>query len=421
MPGLEVFLTTMPDTDWLENRFSEIRPKAVAALTRQFRDLDLAEEAFATSCLRAVKNWRTHGLPDDPLAWLLTVGRNAGRDILRKQKRSQDELSEEGSENPETDYITTLDENGLRDDVLRLLFICCHPSLSTQDQSAVALKIVTGMTTEEIASAFLVKPRTMEQRITRAKKAINNAGVPFETPDMMERNRRLNSVMLMLYLLFNEGWSANSGEVVLKIPVCEEAIRLTRLLLTLFPGSSELMGLLALCLFQHSRRNTRATQNGTLVPLEEQDRRYWDHDMIREASSLMEKARRHAAPGSYQIQAAIAAVHASALHTKETNWHEIERLYRALYEFEPTPVIKLNHASALAKTEGPQAALDALSAVSDELATYRWYHAACAAFYHELGKFDLSAHAYQTVLELGVTEQERAFVLKKIAELEKKS
>ncbi len=407
------------DAGWFENRFSEIRPKAVAALTRQFRDLDLAEEAFATGCLKAIRHWRENGLPDDPLAWLLTVSRNTGRDILRKESRLPPDEETGILSNPEEDYITRLDQDGLRDDVLRLLFICCHPSLSTQDQSALALRIVTGMTVGEIAAAFLVKPKTMEQRLTRAKKTVAQADIPFETPDMMERNRRLNSVMLMLYLLFNEGWSAHSGGDFVKLRVCEEAIRLARLLLGLFPGSSELMGLLSLFLFQHSRRHSRLDDLGSLIPLDDQDRTGWDRSMILEASALLEKALRHAAPGTYQIQAAIAAVHAQASHSDATDWQELERLYAALYRLEPTPVVKLNQATVIGKTRGPKAALDALKSLEESLKDYRWYHAACAAFYMELADFARARSAYLTVLDLFPTDQEEQFILKKIADCEK--
>lgn len=362
---------------WFEARFAAIRPKALAALARQFRDVDLAEEAFATACLRALKTWPANGLPDDPFAWLLTVGRNAAFDRLRRERpvtaldpdREMAPLAD-GQPDIEHALVEALDQDALRDDVLRLLFICCHPDLAQQDQLALALKIVAGMSVDEIARAFLVKPKSMEQRITRAKRKVTEAGIPFETPDLAERARRMKAVSLMLYLLFNEGWSASSGELQIKKPLCDEAIRLARLLLELFPGLSELMGLLALFLFQHSRCQARLDVKGDLVPLENQDRSLWDQAMIREGRALLQKAHRHGAPGPYQIQAAIAAVHAEASQEHETDWRRIEGLYQALYAIEPTPVIRLNQAAALAKVEGPAAALALIDPLASALQNY---------------------------------------------------
>lgn len=412
----------MTDHAWLEARFTAVRPKAIAALTRQLRDLDLAEEAFATSCLRAVKVWPEKGVPNDPLAWLLTVGRNAGLDIIRRKSRAAANPPEaETVEAPEDGYIDQIDNDGLRDDVLRLLFICCHPNLTPQDQLALALRIVTGMSVDEIASAFLVKPKTMEQRITRAKRAVARADVPFETPDLKERLNRFRTVSVMLYLLFNEGWSASSGDIQIRLPLCEEAIRLARLLLNLFPGMSEMMGLLALFLFQHSRRHARLDDQGHIVRLEEQDRSLWDLEMIAEADSLLEKAWRHGAPGPYQIQAAIAAVHARAQAPDEADWQELAQLYAALYVLEPTPVVKLNHAAAVANIEGPEAALAMLEPLAGDLENYRWFHAARAGFLHELKRYGDAKLAYEAALHLDPTDAERHFLQQKIDECDKSS
>ena len=258
---------------WLEARFAEIRPKAIAALMRQFRDLDLAEEAFSASCLKAVQVWPRRGLPDDPLAWLLTVGRNAGIDSLRRMARSRNAASpDRADQDAEGDVVDRIDMGGLRDDVLRLLFICCRPDLTVQDQSALALRIVGGLSVAEIARAFLVKPKAMEQRITRAKRAAVRADIPFRTPDLAERHTRLKTVSLLVYLMFNEGWSASAGDTLIKAPLCEEAIRLARLLLDLFPSVSELMGLLALFLLQHSRRRARIGPEGDLIALDHRRR-----------------------------------------------------------------------------------------------------------------------------------------------------
>ncbi len=404
---------------WLEARFAEIRPKAVAALTRQFRDLELAEEAFAVSCLRAVQAWPKRGRPDDPFAWLLAVGRNAGIDILRRAARARDlGLPEPPAPAAEDALIADLDAGGLRDDVLRLLFICCHPDLAPRDQSALALRIVAGLSVAEIARAFLIKPKAMEQRLTRAKRTATRAEVPFETPDLAERHKRLRTVSLMVYLLFNEGWSASTGETQIRTALCEEAIRLARLLLDLFPAVGELMGLLALFLFQHSRRLARLDAVGELVPLDDQDRTSWDRAMTTEARALLEKALRHAAPGPYQIQAAIAAVHAAAPAADDTDWREIERLYAALYLLEPTPVVKLNHAVAVAKVDGPAAALDMLATLADALDAYKWFHTTRAAFLTELGDFGAAGAAYQRALSLDTTAPERRHLRRKITACE---
>ena len=411
---------------WLEARFAAIRPRAIAALTRQFRDVELAEEAFAVASIRALKAWPEQGLPDDPFAWLLKVGRNAALDALRKDKHAcaldieHDGSAPDASGDVEKKLIEELDQAGLRDDVLRLLFICCHPDLSRQDQLALALKIVVGMSVDEIACAFLVKTKTMEQRITRAKRTIAAADVPFETPDLAERARRFRAVSLMLYLLFNEGWSASSGDVQIKTPLCEEAIRLARLLLDLFPGLSELMGLLALFLFQHSRCSARCDQAGDLVPLEQQDRALWDRGMIAEGKALLQKAHRHGMPGPYQLQAAIAGEHARAAHDDDTDWTEIERLYGELYAIEPTPVIRLNQAAALSKVKGPKAALAIIEPLAPELETYRWYHAARGALLFDLKSYGEARAAYQQALLLRPTEPEKRFLEERIADCEKK-
>ncbi len=405
---------------WFEASFAAIRPKALAALTRQFRDVDLAEEAFAIASVRALKAWQEKGLPDDPFAWLLKVGRNAALDILRKNRcASVLHVELDIPVDAEQKLIEALDQDGLRDDVLRLLFICCHPDLSRQDQLALALKIVAGMSVDEIARAFLIKPKTMEQRITRAKRSIAQADIPFEPPDLAERARRFKAVSLMLYLLFNEGWSASSGEVQIKTPLCNEAIRLARLLLDLFPGLSELMGLLALFLFQHSRWKSRLDQAGDLVPLERQDRSSWDVLMINEAKALLQKAGRHGPPGPYQIQAAIAAVHAEARHDDETDWRRIEGLYEALYAIEPTPVVRLNQAAALAKNRGPDAALAMIELLAPDLRAYRWYHAARATFLFDLGKLGEAKAAYRHALHLGPTGPEKRFLAGRIKACEK--
>lgn len=407
---------------WLEASFAECRPRAIAALTRQFRDMDIAEEAFGDACLKALSVWPKSGAPKNPFAWLLVASRNAGIDRLRKMKRQAAwAKSPPDADLPpvEDTQIGIIDEDGLRDDVLRLLFICCHPALKRQDQLAVALKIVAGMSVAEIARAFLIKPKTMERRITRAKRTISENPIPFEVPSLAERARRLNEVSLMVYLLFNEGWSTSGSETQFKLALCEEAIRLARLLLDLFPGMSEQMGLLALLLFQHSRRQTRMNVDGELVSLENQVREKWDHSMIAEANVLLEKAARHGTAGPYQLQAAIAGTHAIAPSDRETDWARIESLYGSLYRIHPTPVIRLNQAAAVSRTLGPVAALEMIEPLAGELATYRWFHTARAFFLSDFGDYAGAAAAYRTAANLQPTLPELRILKEKIIECEK--
>jgi len=298
---------------WIDAALSAARPKAVGALLRYFRDLDQAEEAFQEACLRALKTWPVNGPPRDPAAWLILVGRNVALDDVRRRSKTQALPPEEilsDLDDAEADLAERLDSAHYRDDVLRLLFICCHPDLPAVQQIALALRIVSGLTVGEIARAFLVGEAAMEQRITRAKSRVAAAAVPFETPGAVERSERLGSVAAMIYLLFNEGYSATGGSAHVRASLCEEAIRLARLLLGLFPGEPEIMGLTALLLFQHARARARLDSDGNIVLLEDQDRGLWNRDMIAEGLALVDKALRHRRPGSYQVQAAIAALHA---------------------------------------------------------------------------------------------------------------
>jgi RNA polymerase sigma-70 factor, ECF subfamily len=413
----------MSGPDWLEARFRQERPRALAALNRFFRDLDLAEEALAIACERAVSAWGRSGLPADPLAWLLTVARNAGLDIVRRERRRKQLLAgavqPDATGDEESLHIGQLDEGELSDDVLRLLFICCHPALSPQDQAALALRVVAGLSVEEIASAFLVRFSAMEKRLTRAKAQIASTNSSFETPGPAERLERQRVVSLMIYLMFNEGWSASSGPVQVRQALCEEAIRLARLLLRLFPSAAELQGLLALMLFHYARRDGRTDAQGRPLTLDEQDRSGWDKGMIAEAMSLLEKALRHGAPGPLQIQAAIAAAHASAGTAAETDWHEIERLYRMLAILEPTPVVRLNHAAAVARTGGPQRAVEMLEPLAAELDGYRWFHTSRAGLLLELGRRGEAKAAFERAMELGPTEPERQILREKITLCEK--
>jgi RNA polymerase sigma-70 factor (ECF subfamily) len=396
------------------------RPKVVAALTRQFRSLDVAEEAFQEACVRALVKWPEKGVPRDPTAWLLLTGRNATIDRLRKDKRLvfNNEILDSGqsSDDVERDIAEQLDMSDLRDDVLRLMFMCCHHDLSLQDQLALALKVIAGFSVEKIARAFVVKPKAMEQRITRAKKKAGDIAAQLETPSLQQRTARLDAVCVMVYLLFNEGYSASGGDVHIHEELCEEAIRLLRLLLALFPAQSEVMGLLALCLFQHSRRKARLGTSGDLVPLDAQDRSLWRREEISEGQVLLEKALRRGRAGPYQIQAAIAATHCRAADAAKTDWLEIERLYEALEHVQPSPIVSLNRAVAVSKVRDAGAALEHLDALAETLGGYLYFHTTRASLLREVGSPALAATAYRQALMLGPTGQEADHIRQQIAE-----
>ena len=280
----------MNDVGWIDSVLRAARPQAVGALLRYFRSLDQAEESFQEACLRALKTWPVNGPPRDPVAWLVLVGRNVGLDELRRGRNSgplpaDHEISD--LEDTERDIAERLDNSHYRDDVLRLLFICCHPDLTAVQQIALALRVVSGLSVKEIARAFLVGESAMEQRITRAKSRVAQAEVAFAAPDAVERAARLGVVAAVIYLLFNEGYSASGGDVHVRVPLCDEAIRLSRLLLTLFPGEPEVMGLTALLLLQHARTAARLDADGVIVLLEDQDRSLWNRDMIAEGYALI--------------------------------------------------------------------------------------------------------------------------------------
>lgn len=405
-------------SDWLEATFSQQRPRAIAALTRVFRDIDTAEEAFADACLKALTAWPRDGAPRDPLAWLLTTARNSALDHVRKSKRRAAILSRH-TEEFQPVPAETPDPDEMRDDVLRLLFICCHPELDRKDQIAIALRVVLGLRVDEIASAFLVKPKTMEQRITRAKKKIAGNPVAFETPSPAERGARLGEVSLMIYLMFSEGWSTSTGPKQMKLTLCEEAIRLARLLVALFPAMGEQAALLALLLFQHARRGARIDASGRLVALDDQDRDLWDRADIAEATALLQKAQRIGHRGVYIIQAAVAAAHARAASAEDTDWALIEAHYAALHALQPTPVIRLNQIAVQAKLQGPRYALKAMEALERDLSTYRWFHAMRGGLLQDAGDHKAAIDAFATALTLAPTDPERVAITEKIGVSEK--
>lgn len=403
----------MTDLRWIDAALTSARPQAVAALLRYFRDLDTAEEAFQEASLRALKVWPEKGAPRDPAAWLIFVGRNTALDDKRRRSKEtalppEEVLSDD--DDAETSLVDNLDAAHYRDDILRLLFICCHPELQPTQQIALALRIVSGLTVKEIASAFLVSEAAMEQRITRAKRAIGSADVPFETPGAEARGDRLAAVAAMIYLLFNEGYSASGGTAHVRTGLCEEAIRLARLLLRLFPSEPEVMGLMALLLLQHSRAPARLDRNNEIVLLEHQDRSLWKREMIDEALVLVEKALRHRAPGPYQVQAAIAAIHSRAVRAADTDWQEIDTLYGVLEKLQPSPVVTLNRAVAVAKLRGPAAALAMIEPLGEKLQGYFHFFGAKGAWLHELGRVDEARVAFDKAIALAHTPAQASHI-----------
>ena len=397
----------MNDLAWINGALSAARPQAVGALLRYFRDMDRAEEAFQDACLRALKSWPQNGPPRDPTAWLILVGRNAGLDGVRKQARQaplpDDDIISD-LDDAETPLAERLDGSHYRDDVLRLLFICCHPDLPPAQQIALALRIVSGLTVPQIARAFLVSEAAMEQRITRAKARIAKSDVAFETPGAVERAERLAAVMAMIYLLFNEGYSAGNDPA--RSGLSDEAIRLARLLLRLFPTEPEVMGLTALMLLQQARLPARFDAAGQIVLLDDQDRSRWDEKLSSEGLALMDKAMRHNRPGPYQIQAAIAATHTRAATAGETDWAGIDALYGALERLQPSPVVTLNRAVATSKVRGPEAALAMLAPLEEKLSGYFHFFGARGAFLLQLGRRKEARADFDRAISLANTPAE---------------
>jgi RNA polymerase sigma-70 factor (ECF subfamily) len=401
------------DIAWIDAALTSARPQAVGALLRYFRDLDIAEEAYQEACLRALRTWPDKGPPRDAAAWLIFVGRNVAIDQVRKSGRN-DALPEEDRlsdlDDVEVPMAERLDGAHYRDDILRLLFICCHPELPATQQIALALRIVSGLSVRQIARAFLVSEAAMEQRITRAKARIAKAEVPFEAPGPIERSERLAAVAAMLYLVFNEGYSTTGESAPLKAPFCDEAIRLTRLLLRLYQAEPEIMGLLALMLLQHSRTRARLDADGAIVLLDDQDRRLWDRDKIAEGAALLDKAMRHNRPGAYQIQAAIAALHDRALRPDQTDWTQIELLYATLERIQPSPVVTLNRAVAVSKARGPAEALAMIEPLEGQLSGYFHFFGVKGALLHQLGRHAEAREAWNRAIALANTAAEAAHI-----------
>jgi RNA polymerase sigma-70 factor (ECF subfamily) len=408
----------MHDPAHIDTAILGARPKAVAALLRYFRDLDTAEEAFQEACLRALQTWPQKGPPRDPTAWLIMVGRNAALDAQRRI-RSIGPLPDADALADARDDLTLerLDESPYGDDILRLLFMCGHPTLPATQQIALALRIVSGLTVDQIAKAFLVSPVAMEQRITRAKRAIAKIGVEFETPGASERRARLAAVSTMIYLIFNEGYGSTPDTAAARAALADEAIRLGRLLLSLFPTDPEVFGLLALMLLQQSRAPARFDANGEIVLLDEQDRSRWNWTLIDEGRLLLQKASVYQDPGPYQLQAAIAALHARATRPEDTLWTEIDSLYQVLEALQPSPVVTLNRAVAVWKLHGPEAALEMIDPLASELDAYFYLHGLRGTLLKELHRLDEARDALHRAIALANSVAEAKLIRRELDHL----
>lgn len=384
-------------------------------------NFDLAEEALHDAFMAALSQWSKDGVPDNPRAWLVTAGRFKAIDRLRKRTRFDAALGswvEELTVEAQTQNDITDEE--IEDDSLRLIFTCCHPGLSTEARTALTLREVCGLTTEEIAAAFLVTPTTLAQRIVRAKNKIRDAAIPYEVPAPAELPERLDSVLQVIYLVFNEGYSATAGDTVTRQDLSSEAIRLGRLLLSLLPDA-EVMGLLALMLLHDSRRLARTAPSGDLILLDEQDRSLWDRGQIEEGCSLVVKALGTRRFGPYSLQAAIAAVHTEAPATEQTDWSEVVGLYDVLLRVSPSPVVELNRAVAVAMRDGPQAGLVLIEDILQrgKLTDYHLAYAAQADLYRRLNQRTAAREAYRHAYDLTQQEPERRFLQSRLTQLEK--
>ena len=401
-----------PDFDALYRRESR---RVLATLIRLLGDFDLAEEAMSEAFRAAMEQWPSEGVPANPRAWLVSAGRFKAIDAIRRQERFSyvdPEALEAVPAEPEAG------REGIEDDRLRLVFTCCHPALAPDAQVALTLREVCGLTTGEIAHAFLAQESALAQRIVRAKTKIRDAKIPYEVPGKAELAERLEAVLRVVYLVFNEGYSASSGDSVTRADLCQEAIRLGRLLVELLP-EPEAIGLLALMLLQESRRAARSRPDGELVLLEDQDRSLWNKELITEGVALTTRALRTRMFGPYCLQAAIAAVHAEAPSARETDWSEIIGLYDALSRLDPSPVIQLNRAVAVAMRDGPAAGLALVDGLMGELQGYHLAHAVRADLFRRLGRKPEAAEAYAKALSLSKQGPERRFLKRRIAELAK--
>ena len=392
--------------------------RVVAYLIRVTGNWDLAEECAQDAFERALERWPRDGVPSSPAAWLKTTARNRALDRLRRSTVGEAKLKDLTMLST-SDDATDGDQSGIEDDRLRLMFTCCHPALPVEAQVALTLRSLAGLTTPEIARAFLVPHETMAKRLTRAKRKIAEARIPYRVPAAHRLGERLRAVLVVIYALFNEGYGASAGDELIRRDLCVEAIRLGRLLAELMPDEPEALGLLSLMLLQDSRRAARVDPDGELVTLENQNRSLWDQAAIAEGCNVLDRAVRLRRPGPYQLQAAIAACHALARSAAETDWHEIAVLYDRLSEIVPTPVVLLNRAVAVAMAEGPAAGLKLVEELEQAgaLADYYLLPATRADLLRRLSRYAEAATTYQRALELVPTDAERRFLARRLSEL----